>query len=91
VAKAGLVMYALMVLIAVAGLVALRRARTPLWPLLVPFLLVTISAALTFGFSRYRLAAEIPLVVLAATGIDWGLRVLAARQPSARQRRAASA
>jgi 4-amino-4-deoxy-L-arabinose transferase-like glycosyltransferase len=92
VAKAGLVMYALMVLIAIAGLVALRRARTPLWPLLVPFLLVTISAALTFGFSRYRLAAEIPLVVLAATGIDWGLRVLAARrQDSPMQRRAASA
>jgi hypothetical protein len=63
-----------------------------LWPLLVPFLLVTISAALTFGFSRYRLAAEIPLVVLAATGIDWGLRVLAARrQDSPTQRRAASA
>jgi 4-amino-4-deoxy-L-arabinose transferase-like glycosyltransferase len=92
VAKAGLVMYGLMVLIGIAGLVALRRARTPLWPLLVPFVLVTISAALTFGFSRYRLAAEIPLVVLAATGIDWGLRVLAARrQDSPTQRRAASA
>ncbi len=91
VAKAGLVMYGLMVLIAIAGLIALRRARTPLWPLLVPFLLVTISAALTFGFSRYRLAAEIPLVVLAATGIDWGLRALAARRAQAGQRLAASA
>jgi 4-amino-4-deoxy-L-arabinose transferase-like glycosyltransferase len=91
VAKAGLVMYVLLVLAGVAGLVALRRARTPLWPLLVPFLLVTISAALTFGFSRYRLAAEIPLVVLAATGIDWGLRALAARRAQAGQRLTASA
>ena len=47
---------------------------------------------MTFGFSRYRLAAEIPLVVLAATGVDWGLRALAARrQLSPMQRRAASA
>jgi 4-amino-4-deoxy-L-arabinose transferase-like glycosyltransferase len=80
VAKAGLVMYALLVLLGIGGLVALRRARTPLWPLLVPFLLVTISAALTFGFSRYRLAAEIPLVVLGATGLDWTLRALGARR-----------
>jgi 4-amino-4-deoxy-L-arabinose transferase-like glycosyltransferase len=91
VAKAGLIMYALLVVAGIAGLVALRRARTPLWPLLVPFLLVTISAAMTFGFSRYRLAAEIPLVVLGATGVDWALRALAARQLSPRQRRAASA
>lgn len=93
VAKAGLVMYALLVLAAVAGVVAGRRARTPLWPLLVPFLLVTISAALTFGFSRYRLAAEIPLVVLAGMGLDWGLRGLAARRARGQdgQRLAASA
>jgi hypothetical protein len=80
VAKAGLVMYALLLAFGVAGLVALRRARTPLWPLLIPFLLVTISAAMTFGFSRYRLAAEIPLVVLAATGLEWAWRAVAARR-----------
>ncbi len=79
-AKAGLVMYALMVLAAIGGIVRLRRARTPLWPLLVPALLVTISAAMTFGFSRYRLAAEIPLTVLAAAGAEWGLRALLARR-----------
>lgn len=83
VAKAGLVMYVLLALAAIGGIVRLRRTRTPLWPLLVPALLVTISAAMTFGFSRYRLAAEIPLVVLAATGVDWGLRRLrSARAPA---------
>lgn len=76
VAKAGLVMYALLVLAAIGGIVRLRRTGTTLWPLLVPALLVTISAATTFGFSRYRLAAEIPLVVLAATGLDWALAAL---------------
>ena len=45
--------------------------KVVMYALLVPFLLVTISAALTFGFSRYRLAAEISLVVLAGAGLDW--------------------
>jgi 4-amino-4-deoxy-L-arabinose transferase-like glycosyltransferase len=67
-AKAGWVMYGLLVGLAVLGAVVLRRRRAPLLPLLAPFLLVTIVAATAFGFSRYRLAAEIPLVVLGAVG-----------------------
>jgi 4-amino-4-deoxy-L-arabinose transferase-like glycosyltransferase len=87
VAKAGLVMYALLVLLAVPGLARLRRRRVALWPLLVPALLVTISAALTFGFSRYRLAAEIPLTVLAAVGLEAAGQWLAARtRPRVRAR-----
>jgi 4-amino-4-deoxy-L-arabinose transferase-like glycosyltransferase len=80
VAKAGLVLYALMLVLAVGGILRLRRRRVPVWPLLVPALLVTISAAMTFGFSRYRLAAEIPLTVLAGVGLDAGLRWAAARR-----------
>ena len=76
VAKAGLVMYGLLVLAAIGGIVRLRRTGTTLWPLLVPALLVTISAATTFGFSRYRLAAEIPLVVL---GVVWGADAVRSR------------
>jgi 4-amino-4-deoxy-L-arabinose transferase-like glycosyltransferase len=79
VAKAGLLMYALMLALAIGGVAALRRRSTPVWPLLMPALLVSVSAALTFGFSRYRLAAEIPLTVLAGVGIDAGLRRLRVR------------
>ena len=79
VAKAGLVMYALMLVLAIGGLVRLRRARIPVWPLLMLAVLVSLSAAMTFGFSRYRLAAEIPLVLLAGAGLDWGVAVLGAR------------
>ncbi|MFN8203294.1 MAG: glycosyltransferase family 39 protein [Solirubrobacteraceae bacterium] len=80
VAKAGLVMYALMVVLAIGGIVRLRRARIPVWPLLMLAVLVCLSAAMTFGFSRYRLAAEIPLVLLAGTGIDGGVAALRARR-----------
>jgi len=70
VAKLGLAMYVVLLLLAIPGLVALRRRRVPIWPLLSLAVLVSISAVLSFGFSRYRLAAEIPLTVLAATGLD---------------------
>jgi 4-amino-4-deoxy-L-arabinose transferase-like glycosyltransferase len=71
VAKAGMAMYALLMLLAIPGAFALHRRRVPLLPLLAPFALVTLTAVTAFGFSRYRLAAEIPLTVLAATGIIW--------------------
>jgi 4-amino-4-deoxy-L-arabinose transferase-like glycosyltransferase len=87
VAKAGLVMYVLLVLLAIPGLVRLRRRRVPFWPLLMPAVLVTISAAITFGFSRYRLAAEIPLLVLAAVGAEASGQWLAARRASRARRR----
>jgi 4-amino-4-deoxy-L-arabinose transferase-like glycosyltransferase len=74
-AKAGWVMYGLLVPLAAFGTVVLRRRREPLLPLLAPFLLVTLVAATAFGSSRYRLAAEVPLVVLGAAGVvtllDW--------------------
>ena len=83
VAKAGLVMYAALMLLGIGGLVVLRRRGVPIWPLLVLALLVSISAALTFGFSRYRLAAEIPLCVVAGVGIDALARRLTARTATA--------
>lgn len=84
VAKAGLVMYGLMVLLAIPGALALRRRRVALWPLLMLAVLVSIAAAMTFGFSRYRLAAEIPLTVLAGAGIDAAWRWATARSRGAR-------
>jgi hypothetical protein len=69
--------------LAFVGALALWR-RVPLLPLLAPLLVATLVAALTFGFSRYRLVAEPSLVVLAAVGADrlWrSRRRLGPREP----------
>jgi len=55
---------------ALAGAVALRRRRVTLLPMLVPIVAVTITAAGTFGLTRYRVPADVVIVVLAALGID---------------------
>ncbi len=52
------------------GLVAVRRRRLPLSPLLAPAVVVTLTAAMTFGVTRYRVPADAALVVAAAVGID---------------------
>lgn len=63
-------MYWVLLPFAVAGVVVLRRRRIPVYPLLVEFLIVAIAAATTFGLIRYRAASEVPLLILAAAGID---------------------
>jgi 4-amino-4-deoxy-L-arabinose transferase-like glycosyltransferase len=52
--------------LAIAGLVVLRRRGHPLRILVAPLVLVTVVAALTYGSTRFRAAAEVPLVVLAS-------------------------
>jgi hypothetical protein len=66
----GLWSYWLLVPTAVAGAVVLRRRRGPLWPLVAPIAMVPVVAALIYGSIRFRLAAEIPIVVLASIAID---------------------
>jgi 4-amino-4-deoxy-L-arabinose transferase-like glycosyltransferase len=62
--------YWLLLAPAVAGLVALRRRHVPLYPLLAFVLSAFVAVAPSIGDPRYRAAAEVPLVLLAATGID---------------------
>jgi 4-amino-4-deoxy-L-arabinose transferase-like glycosyltransferase len=65
----GVLVFWLLVPVAVFG--ALRLRRDPaLVPLLGPFVLVTVVAAAFYGTVRFRVPAEVPLVVLAATGGD---------------------
>jgi 4-amino-4-deoxy-L-arabinose transferase-like glycosyltransferase len=66
--NAGLVMSYVLIPFAVFGAIVLRRRRQPLYILLAPIVLVTITCALTYGGLRLRHAAEVPLVVLAAVG-----------------------
>ena len=83
VATIGLVFYFALLPFALAGILALRRRQVPLLPLLAPLALVTVVAALTFGVSRYRLAAEPALVVLASAGGVWATAVLRGRREPA--------
>jgi Dolichyl-phosphate-mannose-protein mannosyltransferase len=68
--RLGLVAYYPLLLLAIAGAVLLRRRRAPLLPLLAMPLMVTITAAVVYGLTRFRFAAEPAIVVLAAVSLD---------------------
>lgn len=56
--------------LALAGAIALGRRGTTMAPLLAPLALVTVVSALFYGDPRFREAAEVTLVVLAAAGLQ---------------------
>ena len=64
--QAGVVCLYVLALLAVWGALLLRRRGRRVWPLLVPVLLVTVVSALTYGSSRFRAAADVSVVTLAA-------------------------
>jgi asparagine N-glycosylation enzyme membrane subunit Stt3 len=61
--------YPLLVLAVYGAVVVHRRRRFPVWPLLVPVVIVTIASAATYGQTRFRVPAEPSLVVLGAVGL----------------------
>lgn len=65
-------MFYLLVPVAGWGLVLLRRRGVPVAILLAPPVAVTLSVLLGYGLPRFRHAAEIPLVVLAAVVLASG-------------------
>lgn len=66
VSQAGIAVYFALLPLAAVGAFGLRHRRRELVVLLTPFLLVTITSLIGYGLTRLRLAAEIPLVILAA-------------------------
>ena len=58
--------YWLLVPLAVAGSVTLRRRRRFQWPLVAPVVLVVLVATVTYGDPRYHTMADLGVVVLAA-------------------------
>jgi 4-amino-4-deoxy-L-arabinose transferase-like glycosyltransferase len=79
--RAGIAVYYMLMLLAVWGVVVLRRRREPLWILLVPAVLVTLVSLGWYGLPRFRAAFEISLVVLAAVAlVDLGSRLVIARR-----------
>jgi 4-amino-4-deoxy-L-arabinose transferase-like glycosyltransferase len=67
--RAGIVAYYPLLLAAIAGAVMLRRRRWELALLLAPVAMAAITSVLAYGSLRFRTAAEIPLVLLAAVGL----------------------
>ena len=66
---AGFVTWWLLVPLAVAGALVLRGRCRTIWPLLAPVVVVTLISALFYGLLRFRVPAEVSLVVLAAVAL----------------------
>ena len=71
--RLGVLAYFLLVPLAVAGFVLLRRRRRPVWILVTPLILVLITVLLTYGNVRFRHPAELSIVIFAAASIDWAI------------------
>jgi Dolichyl-phosphate-mannose-protein mannosyltransferase len=67
--RAGIVAYYPLLLTAIAGVVLLRRRGQPLALLLAPVAMAAITSVVAYGSLRFRTAAEIPLVLLAAVAL----------------------
>jgi 4-amino-4-deoxy-L-arabinose transferase-like glycosyltransferase len=72
--KVGVVMFFVLVPFAVAGALLLRRRGQVTWILLAPFMIVAVTALITYGNLRFREPAELCTVVLAAVALDELLR-----------------
>lgn len=71
----GTIQYFPLLLLSIYGLVLLRRRRVPILPFIAIAMSVTLTAAMTFGITRYRAPVDALLCVLAggalAAIIDW--------------------
>ena len=66
----GMWFYYPLVVLAIVGAVLLRRRRVRFWPLLMPPVVVTVGALLSYGQTRFRVPAEPTIVILAAVTVS---------------------
>ena len=83
--RAGLLMYYPTLLLAIAGVVVLRRRRFPVWPFLAFAATVSFVGLTVYGITRFRIAAEPALIVLAAVSLDYALSRRAERRSGQRK------
>jgi 4-amino-4-deoxy-L-arabinose transferase-like glycosyltransferase len=70
-ARAGAYSFYALALLSVAGAIALRRRRTvPVFPLLVPPVMVLVTVVTIYASTRFRASAEVSLCLLTAVAID---------------------
>jgi 4-amino-4-deoxy-L-arabinose transferase-like glycosyltransferase len=67
---AAVITYWLLLPFAALGIVIARRRRIPLLPFVATALLVSLTAVAFYGIVRFRIPADVAIVVLAALGID---------------------
>jgi 4-amino-4-deoxy-L-arabinose transferase-like glycosyltransferase len=67
--RMGLAFFYPLLILALAGAVLLRRRGAPLWPLLAFPVMVSITAVVIYGVTRFRFAAEPALCVLGAVAL----------------------
>jgi 4-amino-4-deoxy-L-arabinose transferase-like glycosyltransferase len=75
-------------LLAIPGVFALRRRKTPVFPLVAPIVVVVVTVLLTYASTRFRTTAEPALVVLAAVAVDAAISTIVVRRQSGRTGRA---
>jgi hypothetical protein len=68
--------------LSMCGAIILRRRRVPILPLVAMAALVTLTAASAYGVTRFRVPAEVAIVILSAVALDAGLRSILARARS---------
>jgi 4-amino-4-deoxy-L-arabinose transferase-like glycosyltransferase len=78
--RAGLAMYYPTLLLAIGGVVVLRRRGFPVWPFLAFAVMVSFVAVTVYGITRFRIAVEPALIVLAAVSVDFAIRRRAERR-----------
>jgi hypothetical protein len=71
VARSSWVTLAVLVPFAVVGGWQLRKRRTPISPLLAPVAVATFAATVLIPIPRFRVGADVAIVILAAVGIDF--------------------
>ncbi len=73
--------FLLLALLGAAGALELRRRGRGAWILVTPFLVVALTALLTYGNARFREPADVAVVVLAGVALDalWERRSRARR------------
>jgi hypothetical protein len=67
---AGTWMYYVLAAFSVYALVVMRRRRVPISPMIAIVIMVTATAAISIGITRYRVGADLMLTILAGIGID---------------------
>jgi 4-amino-4-deoxy-L-arabinose transferase-like glycosyltransferase len=66
----GVAMYYLLVVLSVYALVVMRKRRRPISPMLAILAMVTVTAAISIGITRYRVGADVVLAILGGVGLD---------------------
>jgi 4-amino-4-deoxy-L-arabinose transferase-like glycosyltransferase len=72
--RAGVVVYWLLLPLAIAGLLVMRARGRQFWIMLAPFAVVILVSVFFYGTPRFRHAADIAIIALAAVSVDAALR-----------------